>query len=661
MDTLESELTCPICLELFEDPLLLPCAHSLCFGCAHRILISHCATNEPVQSIGAFQCPTCRYVISLSPERGLEGLKRNVTLQNIIDRVQRASSSAGLPLPAAMSSPVVPPEPVQCQFCEQDPPQDAVKTCVTCEVSYCEECLRATHPNKKPFTGHRLIEPMPDSHLRGLQCLEHEEEKVNMYCVTDDQLICSLCKLVGRHRDHQVAALSDRYEKLKQALDSNLTNLIKRNNELESLMGKLIQTCQHVEVNATRQEGKLLEECDVLIDIIQQRRQIIGNKIKEGKVRIRKLAQQISNCKQCIERSSALITQADQTLKETDHARFLQTAKSINERVSMATASTQVLIPEIHLTDTFDTVALDFTREKKLLENLDYLTAPNAPCIREELCTASYDTISVHWTSDDEFTVVSYELQYAIFTGQSNIASLCNSLESWMIVPNIKQNHYTVHGLQSGTKYIFVVKAINQAGRRSSEPGTLKTNSQPFKLDPKSAHKKLKVSHDNLTVERDETTSKKGHSQERFTSQSSYGVVGNVYIDSGRHYWEALIGGSTWYAVGIAYKSAPKHEWIGKNSASWVLCRCNNSWVVRHNSKELAIEPSPHLRRVGVLLDYDAGYVTFYDAVGSQHLHTFHVTFVQPVCPVFNVWNKCLTILTGLPIPDHLEELEPDN
>uniref|UniRef100_A0A3P8RG39 E3 ubiquitin-protein ligase Midline-1 n=1 Tax=Astatotilapia calliptera TaxID=8154 RepID=A0A3P8RG39_ASTCA len=684
MDTLESELTCPICLELFEDPLLLPCAHSLCFGCAHRILVSHCTTNESVQSIGAFQCPTCRYVISLSPERGLEGLKRNVTLQNIIDRVQRASSSAGLPL-----SPSTPPEPVQCQFCEQDPPQDAVKTCVTCEVSYCDECLRATHPNKKPFTGHRLIEPMPDCHLRGLQCLEHEEEKVNMYCVTDDQLICSLCKLVGRHRDHQVAALSDRYEKLKQALDSNLSNLIKRNNELESLMGKLIQTCQHVEVNeksclprnrlasslclsntrhelvsqvnASRQEGKLLEECDVLIDIIQQRRQIIGNKIKEGKVRLRKLAQQISNCKQCIERSTALITQADQTLKETDHARFLQTAKSINERVSMATASTQVLIPEIHLTDTFDTFALDFTREKKLLENLDYLTAPSAPCIREELCTASYDTITAHWTSDDEFTVTSYELQYAIFTGQSNIASLCNSLESWMIVPNIKQNHYTVHGLQSGTKYIFVVKAINQAGSRSSEPGTLKTNSQPFKLDPKSAHKKLKVSHDNLTVERDETTSKKGHSQERFASQSSYGVVGNVYIDSGRHYWEALIGGSTWYAVGIAYKSAPKHEWIGKNSASWVLCRCNNSWVVRHNSKELAIEPSPHLRRVGVLLDYDSGYLSFYDAVGSQHLHTFHVSFIQPVCPVFNVWNKCLTILTGLPIPDHLEGLEPNN
>ncbi|XP_045711954.1 E3 ubiquitin-protein ligase Midline-1 isoform X2 [Phyllostomus hastatus] len=623
METLESELTCPICLELFEDPLLLPCAHSLCFNCAHRILVSHCATNESVESITAFQCPTCRHVITLS-QRGLDGLKRNVTLQNIIDRFQKASVS-GPNSPSetrrerafdanAMTSA----EKVLCQFCDQEPAQDAVKTCVTCEVSYCDECLKATHPNKKPFTGHRLIEPIPDSHIRGLMCLEHEDEKQN--------------------------------------LETNLTNLIKRNTELETLLAKLIQTCQHVEVNASRQEAKLMEECDLLIEIIQQRRQIIGTKIKEGKVmRLRKLAQQIANCKQCIERSASLISQAEHSLKESDHARFLQTAKNITERVSMATASSQVLIPEINLNDTFDTFALDFSREKKLLECLDYLTAPNPPTIREELCTASYDTITVHWTSDDEFSVVSYELQYTIFTGQANVVSLCNSADSWMIVPNIKQNHYTVHGLQSGTKYIFIVKAINQAGSRSSEPGKLKTNSQPFKLDPKSAHRKLKVSHDNLTVERDESSSKKSHTPERFTSQGSYGVAGNVFIDSGRHYWEVVISGSTWYAIGLAYKSAPKHEWIGKNAASWALCRCHNNWVVRHNSKEIPIEPAPHLRRIGILLDYDNGSIAFYDALNSIHLYTFDITFSQPVCPTFTVWNKCLTIITGLPIPDHLD------
>ncbi|XP_051762292.1 E3 ubiquitin-protein ligase Midline-1 isoform X1 [Ctenopharyngodon idella] len=674
MDTLESELTCPICLELFEDPLLLPCAHSLCFNCAHRILVSHCSSfDESTKPYSAFQCPTCRYVITLD-QQGLDGLKRNVTLQNIIDRFQKASlSGPNSPTetrrcpreqfpPAvddgrAMSSPC---EAVQCQFCEQDPPQEAVKTCVTCEVSYCQECLRATHPNKKPFTGHRLTEPVPDARLRGLACPEHGEEKVNMYCVTDEQLICSLCKLVGHHREHQVAALGERFDKLKQMLDSNLSNLIKRNSELENLMGKLIQTCQHVEHNAAHQESKLTEECDTLINIVQQRRQIIGTKIKEGKVvRLRKLAQQIANCKQFVERSSSLIAQADQALKETDHARFLQTAKSISERVSMATASSQVLIPEINLNDAFDAFALDFSREKKMLEGLDYLTAPNAPTIREELCTASHDTITVHWTSEDEFSVVSYELQYTISTGQANVVSLCNSMDSWMIVPNIKQNHYTVHGLQSGTRYIFIVKAMNQAGSRSSPPGKLKTNSQPFKLDPKSAHRKLKVSHDNLTVERDEASSMKSHAQDRFGGTGNYGVTGNVYIDSGRHYWEVLIGGSTWFAIGIAYKSAPKHSWVGKDSASWVLSRCNTSWAVRHNSKEFPIEPSPHMRRLGVLLDYDSGSLAFYDGAGTQHLYTFDIAFSQPICPVFSVWNKCLTVLTGLPIPDHLEISDP--
>ena len=49
-------------------------------------------------------------------------------------------------------------------------------------------------------------------------------------------------------------------------------------------------------------------------------------------MRLRKLAQQIANCKQCIERSASLISQAEHSLKENDHARVLQTAKNITER-----------------------------------------------------------------------------------------------------------------------------------------------------------------------------------------------------------------------------------------------------------------------------------------------------------------------------------------
>uniref|UniRef100_A0A8C3LV10 Midline 2 n=1 Tax=Chrysolophus pictus TaxID=9089 RepID=A0A8C3LV10_CHRPC len=636
METLESELTCPICLELFEDPLLLPCAHSLCFSCAHRILLSGCSSGESIEPLNAFQCPTCRYVISLN-HRGLEGLKRNVTLQNIIDRFQKASlSGPNSPNESRRDRPYRPNptmsvggERIACQFCEQDPPRDAVKTCITCEVSYCDRCLRATHPNKKPFTSHRLVEPVPDAHFRGLTCLEHENEKVNMYCVADDQLICALCKLVGRHRDHQVASLSDRFEKLKQTLETNLTNLVKRNSELENQMAKLIQICQQVEVNTAMHEAKLMEECDELMEIIRQRKQVIAVKIKETKVmKLRKLAQQVANCRQCLERSTVLINQAEHILKENDHARFLQTARNVAERVAMATASSQVLIPDINFNDAFENFALDFSREKKLLEGLDYLTAPNPPSVREELCTASHDTITVHWISEDEFSVSSYELQYTIFTGQANFISLYNSMDSWMIVPNIKQNHYTVHGLQSGTRYIFLVKAINQAGSRNSEPARLKTNSM---------------------YGREWSSGPQHH------LPALGGLVSGLCHPIACHYWEVVVGSSTWYAIGVAYKSAPKNEWIGKNSSSWVFSRCNNNFVVRHNNKEMLVEVHPQMKRLGVLLDYDNNALSFYDPANSLHLHTFEVSFILPVCPTFTIWNKSLMILSGLPAPDFID------
>lgn len=100
-------------------------------------------------------------------------------------------------------------------------------------------------------------------------------------------------------------------------------------------------------------------------------------------------------------------------------------------------------------------------------------TAPSSISVVPLKCRA---TRHCTWASD-ELSVCSLERQSRAPCLLGS-AGLCNSADSWMIVPNIKQNHYTVHGLQSGTKYIFIVKAINQAGSRSSEPGKLKTNSK---------------------------------------------------------------------------------------------------------------------------------------------------------------------------------------
>ncbi|XP_030044863.1 probable E3 ubiquitin-protein ligase MID2 isoform X2 [Microcaecilia unicolor] len=169
------------------------------------------------------------------------------------------------------------------------------------------------------------------------------------------------------------------------------------------------------------------------------------------------------------------------------------------------------------------------------------------------------------------------------------------------------------------------------------------------------AHKKLKISNDGMQMEKEESSLKKSHTPERFSGTGCYGAAANIFIDSGCHYWEVVLGNSSWYAIGIAYKSAPKNEWIGKNSSSWVFSRCNNNFVVRHNNKEMLVDAQLQLKRLGVLLDYDNNTLSFYDPANCLHLHTFDISFVLPVCPTFTIWNKSVTILSGLPAPDFIE------
>lgn len=54
----------------------------------------------------------------------------------------------------------------------------------------------------------------------------------------------------------------------------------------------------------------------------------------------------------------------------------------------MATASSQVLIPDVNLNEAFDNFALDFSREKKILEGLDYLTGKTSE--KAETTSVSY-------------------------------------------------------------------------------------------------------------------------------------------------------------------------------------------------------------------------------------------------------------------------------
>ncbi len=76
---LEDELTCCVCLELYDEPLILPCSHNICKKCASELILHGTGATRRL-----FQCPKCRGDVKLDPCLGLEGLQGNRVLDNII-------------------------------------------------------------------------------------------------------------------------------------------------------------------------------------------------------------------------------------------------------------------------------------------------------------------------------------------------------------------------------------------------------------------------------------------------------------------------------------------------------------------------------------------------------------------------------------------------
>ena len=75
---LEEQLTCPICLEQFTDPKILPCFHSFCLRCLE------CVEPELVEGNLCLSCPTCRSPCP-NPDKGLASLPPSFVINNLVE------------------------------------------------------------------------------------------------------------------------------------------------------------------------------------------------------------------------------------------------------------------------------------------------------------------------------------------------------------------------------------------------------------------------------------------------------------------------------------------------------------------------------------------------------------------------------------------------
>ncbi|XP_044517119.1 tripartite motif-containing protein 54-like [Gracilinanus agilis] len=313
MDTLERQLICPICLEMFSKPVvILPCQHNLCRKCANDIfqVSTPCifqSRGTTLGSSGRFRCPSCRHEVVLD-RHGVYGLQRNLLVENIIDIYKQESASP---------KPLLKPE------------------CPTCE--------------------------------------EHEDEKINIYCVTCRVPTCSLCKVFGEHQSCRVAPLSDVYEQHKSELTDGIRTLVASNERIQSLIAELQNTCRNVEDNCKARKQTLCEKFERMAGILEERKEIMLQRVSYEQAEKTRQLRALSQAYEArMEAASKLVGTALQAAEEPQVPLFLQNAKVLIQKIAEAVGSPELETVEPGF-DNMEHYAVDFNEEERALYQLDFI------------------------------------------------------------------------------------------------------------------------------------------------------------------------------------------------------------------------------------------------------------------------------------------------
>ncbi|KAK3580244.1 hypothetical protein CHS0354_012771 [Potamilus streckersoni] len=213
-------LQCPICLETFKRPKVLPCGHTYCTSClqshiSNKVTIS--GTSQP-----RFPCPLCRAdTCSSDPniniEQWAESLPENIIVSSLLD-VQVGTKARKV-----------------CDQCvEQEKESLAICLCKDCFQYMCKTCRRY-HEGFPSLRRHVVVNLSEDDQscsvipdLSAMEiCPRHSGESIKFYCGDHKIMCCNTCGFLEHRKCDRVLMIEDMLKsfddkKTSKELDENL-------------------------------------------------------------------------------------------------------------------------------------------------------------------------------------------------------------------------------------------------------------------------------------------------------------------------------------------------------------------------------------------------------------------------------------------------------
>ncbi|OWF56200.1 E3 ubiquitin-protein ligase MID2 [Mizuhopecten yessoensis] len=473
----DTDLQCPICLELFNYPIILPCSHVLCR--------SPCA--EHLFDFNFIRCPVCRDNCYVSG--GISSLPRVIALENIIERYkadkkQEQAEPVQKPTPDVVAPKVEGGRSV-CQLCEKTPPRKAKKLCLDCNVSYCSHCLRLSHPNRQPFNTHEIVEPSPTSKTATPEvtvtsgvCTVHKKMPVTLYCLSCEMTTCDLCRTTDRHKKHNMAPIEEAFLNVK-------LSLAEKSEKLKTSQSKVVVTIKSQRDNLkdmqqaiNKRRDDINSQCDALLAEIENKRHFFLSDLEyEERMRQNDMDDLIKVMDQIQRSAQALLGHTSEVLLQ-DQVDLLEASSSTAEKLIKTTLDCESVQFNPADLGFLQEKVVDFRREKNILRDLHYLVAPATPVIDVTRCSRSDNmvvlVISPPFGPHD--VIQQYEIHYCS-EEQKRL-----EIEDTVVVKNVPDEKSTTRGVPNssglvvillenlckGTTYYFCVSAINSAGKSAN-------------------------------------------------------------------------------------------------------------------------------------------------------------------------------------------------
>ncbi|XP_049908532.1 tripartite motif-containing protein 16-like [Epinephelus moara] len=336
----QEKLCCSICLDLLKDPVTIPCGHNYCMNC-----IKSYWDEEDQKQIHS--CPQCRHTFMSRP-----ALVKNTMLADLVEELKKTGLQA-----APADHCYAGPEDVACDVCTGRKLK-AVKSCLQCLVSYCEQHLQP-HYESPAFEKHKLVDP--SKKLQENICTRHNKV-IDIFCRTDQQCICYLC-FMDEHKGHDtISAAAERTERQKELEVSrqNIQQRIQNREKDVTVLQQEVEAINHSADKAVRDSEKIFTDLIRLIeksssDVKQHIRSQQKTKVRQVKELQEKLQQEITDLRR-------KDTELEKLSHTEDHTQFLQSYPSLSHLTDSKDSSRINIRPVRHFEDV--TAAVSEARDK---------------------------------------------------------------------------------------------------------------------------------------------------------------------------------------------------------------------------------------------------------------------------------------------------------